>query len=391
MDSKFRACAEIDLDALGHNIDAIRSRVGEDTRIMAVIKTNAYGHGAVECARYLSGIGVHDFAVATIEEGLELRRSGIEGSILVLGFIPEEMYPRMIEEDITATIYSDSMARHINAAARLAGKNAKAHIKLDTGMGRIGFRPCEENYEKIVIMYSMFKHIDFEGIYTHFACADCADDEMTAAQFREFMDAIETLEEHGAVFKVKHCANSAAVIRYPEMRLDMVRAGIILYGLYPSDEINEELVDLKPVMSLKSRVIMMKNVEAGEPIGYGSTFVCSHASRIATVSIGYGDGYPRALSNRGRVIIRGQSFPIVGRVCMDQLMVDTTSALPEAEIKPGDEVILVGAQGSEKITAEEASSYGDSFNYEFVCNINRRIPRVYIEGGEAVSVTDYLD
>ena len=391
MDSRYRACAEIDLDALGHNIAAIRSRIGDEPRIMAVIKTNAYGHGSVECAEYLSGIGVHDFAVATIEEGLELRRNGITGNILVLGFIPEEMYPQMIEHDIAATVYSDSMARHINAAARLAGKDAKVHLKLDTGMSRIGFKPCEETYEKIVIMYSMFKHIDFEGIYTHFSCADCGDDEMTSEQFIRFMIAIDTLAERGVTFKVRHCANSAAVMRYPELKLDMVRAGIILYGLYPSDEISPELIDIKPVMSLKSRVIMLKNVPAGTPIGYGATFVCDHASKIATVSIGYGDGYPRALSNKGRVIIRGQSFPIVGRVCMDQMMVDVTNSLHEAEVKTGDEVVLVGTQGSEHISAEEASSQGDSFNYEFVCNINRRIPRVFIQGGRTVSAADYLD
>ena len=388
MQKAMRACAEIDLDALQHNVESIRRAVGNDTKIMGVIKTNAYGHGAAVIAKELIGLGVSEFAVATLEEGIELRKSGIIQPILVLGNIPKDQYKDMVHYRIMPTVFTYDMAKDIDAAAAAVHAVAQIHIKIDTGMSRIGFKPNDETVQNIVMMSSLLKNIKIQGIFTHFSCADCAEDTMTKKQFDSFMWVIGQLEEKGIRIPERHCANSAAIMRYPEMKLDMVRAGIILYGLYPSDEISKDLMHLEPVMSLKSMVSCIKDVDAGTPVGYGATYVCPKKTRIATVSIGYGDGYPRALSGHGRVIIDNQYFPIIGRICMDQLMVDITDA--QTAIKRGDEVVLVGQQGSCSISVEEASSYNNSFNYEFVCDINRRVPRVYMRGGKAVACVNYL-
>lgn len=388
MQKSMRACAEIDLDALQYNVGSIRKAVGNDTKIMGVIKTNAYGHGATVLAKELVGMGVSEFAVATLEEGIELRKSGIIHPILVLGFIPKEQYKEMVRYRIMPTVFTYDMAKDIDAAAVALNTVAQVHIKIDTGMSRIGFKPNDETVQNIVMMASLCKNIKLQGIFTHFSCADCAQDNMTHEQFRKFMWVNDELQKKGVIIPERHCANSAAIMRYPEMKLDMVRAGIILYGLYPSDEISRDLLSLKPVMSLKSVVSYIKDVEPGTPVGYGATYICSRPTKIATISIGYGDGYPRALSGNGRVIINNQYFPIIGRICMDQLMVDITDA--QTAIKRGSEAVLVGQQGSCSISAEEASSCNNSFNYEFVCGINRRIPRVYIRDGKPVSCVNYL-
>ena len=269
---------------------------------------------------------------------------------------------------------------------------ADVHIKLDTGMSRIGFKSDEESVDAtvqgIVMINSLLKNIRIDGIFTHFACADCENDQMTFEQLKRFDNVIEQLEANGVHIPIRHCANSAAIIKYPGMRMNMARAGIIIYGLYPSDEVDKDIIKLEPVMRLKSHVIYVKTVEPGTTVGYGATFTCERPTRIATVSIGYGDGYPRGLSNKGRVLIGSQSWPIIGRVCMDQLMVDVTDA--DYEIKQGDEVVLVGSQGSENISVEEVAAINNSFNYEFVCNINRRVPRVYYRDGEVVDIVNYL-
>lgn len=389
MKHAYRACAEISLDALEYNVKSIRQMIGEDTALMCVIKANAYGHGAVPLAHHLVKMGADSFAVATVDEGIELRLSGITQPILVLGMSTKERYPDMIHYHITPTIYSYEMAKDIDRVAAKMNTVTDIHIKIDTGMSRIGFRADENTVQEIIMISQIRPHIHIQGIFTHFACADGSDETMTRQQAAAFRFVIDELEAHGLHIPVRHCANSASIIRYPELKMDMVRAGIILYGLRPSDEPDLMAFPLKPVMCLKSHVIMLKDVPEGTTVGYGATYVCPRKTRIATVSIGYADGFPRAQSNKGRVLIGSQSFPIIGRVCMDQMMVDVTDA--RESVRLGDEVILVGRQGNEEITMEEAASYGDSFNYEFACNINRRVPRVFYKDGKAVEIVNYLD
>lgn len=388
MKNAYRACAEINLDALEHNIKEIKSVIGNETKLMCVIKTNAYGHGAVVLARELVAMGADSFAVATVEEGIELRNHGIEQPILVLGFVAKEQYEDMIRYHIMPAVFTYSMAKDMDAVASAMHTVADIHIKIDTGMSRIGFKAEPATVARIVMMNSLLKNIRIQGIFTHFACADCADDAMTMEQMLQFDAVISGLEKNGVHIPVKHCANSAAIIRYPGMTMNMVRAGIIIYGLYPSEEIDKNILRLQPVMRLKSHVVCIKTVSPGTTVGYGATFTCQRPTKIATVSIGYGDGYPRALSNKGRVLIGSQSWPIIGRICMDQLMVDVTDA--DYEIKQGDEVVLVGSQGSECISVEEVAAINNSFNYEFVCSVNRRVPRVYYRSGSVVEIVNYL-
>ena len=389
MKHAYRACAEISLDALEYNVKRIREVIGDDTALMCVIKANAYGHGAVPLARHLAKVGADSFAVATVDEGIELRRAGITQPILILGMSTKERYEDLILHHITPTVYTYEIAKDISRTAAKLNMTADIHLKIDTGMSRIGFRADERTVQEIIMISQMFTNLNIRGIFTHFACADGNDAEMTRRQAEEFQWVIDSLEARGLHIPVRHCANSAAIIRYPHLKMDMVRAGIILYGLRPSDEPDLMEFPLKPVMRLKSHIIMLKNVPEGTAVGYGASFVCKRPTRIATVSIGYADGFPRAQSNKGRVLIGAESFPVIGRVYMDQMMVDVTDA--QGSVRLGDEVILVGSQGQENITVEEASSYGDSFNYEFVCNINRRVPRVYYSGERVTEIVNYLD
>ncbi len=391
MERCYRASADIRLDALEHNMKEIRSKIDPQTGLMCVIKTNAYGHGAVVLARELLKMGANAFAVATVEEGIELRKSGITEPILILGFTSKNQYADVVAYDIMPTIFSYAMAKDLDAAARKVGKKASIHIKIDTGMSRIGFKVEEKTIREIVMISHLRNSLNIHGIFTHFSCADCDDPAFTQEQYRKFRYICDSVEAAGVHIPVKHCANSAAIARFPEFQqagINMVRAGIILYGLYPSDVITPDMIDLKPVMQLKSHVVHIKKLEAGTPIGYGATYVTPDTKKIATVSIGYGDGYPRAMSNKGRVLIGSQYFPIVGRVCMDQLMVDITDE--KTEIRVGDEVVLVGKQGSHQIPVEEVADQSASFNYEFVCDINRRVPRVYTRGDEVVEIVNYL-
>ena len=388
MKNAYRACAEIDLDALEYNITKIREKIGADTKLMCVIKANAYGHGAVVFARELAAMGADSFAVATLEEGIELRRSGITQPILILGFVCREQYPDMIRYKITPTVFTYNMAKDIDTAAHAMGETCCIHIKIDTGMSRIGFPVSEDSVKSIVMISHLLSNVRIDGIFTHFACADCMEDEMTKEQAAGFVWMADSLERAGVSIPCRHCSNSASIMRYPELKMNMVRAGIIIYGLYPSDEVDPALLPLKPVMSLKSHVAHIKTVPAGTKVGYGATFVCNRPTTIATVSIGYADGYPRALSNKGRVLIGSASYPVIGRVCMDQIMVDITDST--GRIKCGDLVTLIGGKGKERISVEEAAGFGDSFNYEFVCNINRRVPRVYLRGGKVQEVVNFI-
>lgn len=377
----FRVCANIDLDALWHNISEIRRNISTDTMLMGVIKANGYGHGAVHVANTLVAAGSEWLGVATADEGIELRCKGITVPILVLGFTPCEQFRELITYNITPTIFSYKMAKEIN---QLAGKLAvilDVHIKIDTGMGRIGFK-CDDAISAILKIKAL-ENLNIQGIFTHFACSDIKDKTFAHSQLSKFHQVIAGLKERGIDIPIKHCSNSGAVINLPEADMDMVRPGIILYGLYPSDEVNRQRICLKPVMEIKSHIIFIKELEIGFGIGYGLTFMTRRKTRVATIPVGYGDGYPRALSNKGRVLIKGHSVPIIGRICMDQFMVDITDF---ADICQGDEVTLIGRDGDEWISVEEVSGLAGSFNYEFVCDVGSRVPRVYYKDGKKSAI-----
>lgn len=387
MNQYYRVYAAIDLDAVCHNISEIKKLVGPDTKIMPVIKADGYGHGAVPVAKALNKIGVDGFAVAIIEEGIALRKQGITKPILILGYTSEYQYASLIQHEIEQTVFSYEMAEAISKFAVTMKKEARIHIKVDTGMNRIGFKPTEESVGQVQRIQKL-PNIKIQGIFTHFACAD-EEDKTSARHQKELFDQfVLKIEEKGIEIPVKHVSNSAAIMDLRECRMDMVRSGIITYGLYPSEEVDKSAIDLKPALSLISHVIHVKEVGPGEGVSYGSTFVTDRKTRIATIPVGYADGYPRALSSRGRVIIRGQYAPIIGRICMDQFMVDVTDIEGVCVM---DRVTLIGTEGDKNISVEEAADLAGSFNYEFVCGIGKRVPRVYFQDGKAKEAVDYLE
>lgn len=373
----YRVYAKIDLDTISENIKAAKNTLKNGTKIMAIIKADGYGHGAVPIARELNDL-VDAYGVAIVEEGIELRNSGIDKPILILGYTAVEQLNEVIAYDITQTVFQFEIAKQMDEEAKRQGKVAKVHIKIDTGMGRIGYQPCRESIEEI-IKISKLENIDIEGIFTHFACADMKDKTSADEQLATFVRFTTELADAGVNIRLKHASNSAGIVDMNYANLDMVRCGITTYGLYPSEEVNKYNLAIKPAMELETHVSYVKELEAGHGIGYGSTFVTDKLMRIATIPVGYGDGFSRALSNRGRVLIHGKSAPIVGRVCMDQFMIDV-SAIPEAE--QGDVVTLIGRDGSEEITVEEIGCLSYSFNYEVVCNVGKRIPRIYYKNGK---------
>lgn len=370
-----RVYAEIDLGNLVHNLKSVKAKTNTD--VMAVVKTDAYGHGAVECSRTLQENGFENFAVATAEEALELRKNGIGGRILILGYVFPEDHDALVENDVRLAVFDYESAKQIDEAASRISKKAKIHLKIDTGMGRIGFLPDQKSLDEILEI-STLNNVEIEGIFTHFACADMTDKAFTEKQRIIFKKFVEDLEQNGVEIPIKHDCNSAGAMDFDGGFLDMVRSGIINYGLYPSDEVRFENYDIKPVMSLISHVTLVKEVGEGFTVSYGSTFVTNRNTKIATVPVGYGDGYPRSLSNCGFVLINGKRAPIIGRVCMDQFMVDVTEI---SNVQRGSRVTLVGEDGSEQITVEDLSSLCGRFNYEFVCDINKRVPRVYKNRG----------
>ena len=367
-----RVYAQINLNNLIFNINNIKSKTG--TPVMAVIKADAYGHGAVECAKALEENGVTDFAVATAQEAIELRQNNIRSEILILGYVFPENFEELISNDISLTVFDYETACELNKAAKRIQKKAKIHIKLDTGMGRIGFIPNEKSLEEIKII-SLLENIIIDGVFSHFACADMTDKSYTYSQKKTFNDFVKKIEDNNISIKTKHICNSAGIMDFDDGFLDIVRSGIISYGLYPSDEVKTENLEIRPVMSLISHVVHIKEVEKDFCVSYGSTYKTSGKTTIATIPVGYGDGYPRSLSNCGKVLINGEFAPIIGRVCMDQFMVDITN-IPD--IQRGTEVTLVGTNGDKKITVEDLSALCNRFNYEFVCDINKRVPRIYI-------------
>lgn len=383
-----RVYAKVDLDAIVNNLDQMKRNLDKNTGIMAVVKTDGYGHGAVPVARKIHDIPyVKGFAVATAEEALSLRRHQITKPILILGAVFEYQLEDVIREEIRMNIFQLSLAEKIQKTAEKLRKTAYLHVKLDTSMNRLGIRPDEAESVSIVETIANFANIQLEGIYTHFSKADEKDKAASYKQLQLFQDFVEVLNKKNITFPIKHCSNSAGIIDLKEANLDMVRAGISLYGLYPSNEVQKQNVLLKPAMSLHSCIVYIKDVKEGLPVSYGGTYITTKQTKIATVPVGYGDGYPRLLSNRGRVLIRGISAPIIGRICMDQLMVDVTH-IPD--VQEGEEVVLFGESCGEQLSIEELSSLCGRFNYEFLCNLGKRIPRVYVSNGEVIGTKDWF-
>ena len=371
-----RVWAEIDLDAIMKNVDHMKANLREGTKMMGIIKTDGYGHGALPIARRMEERDfVFGFGVATAQEAMDLREGGIKKPILILGYTFPDSYADLINAEVRPTLFTDEMLQDFDACSAKAGKKCKVHIKVDTGMSRIGIRPDDEGLAFVQRALTC-DNLEVEGIFTHFARADEFDKTSANAQLKRFQDFTNRIEsELGVKIPIKHCSNSAGIIEMPEANMDMVRAGITLYGLWPSDEVRKDIVLLQPALSLKSRIVFVKTVEEGCEISYGGTYKATKPTRIATVGIGYGDGYPRGLSNKGYVLIHGQKAPVTGRVCMDQMMIDVSHI--KEDVKTGDIVTLIGSEGSESISMEELGELGGRFNYELACDIGKRVPRIY--------------
>jgi alanine racemase len=377
--------ADIDLDIIASNVDALMALTPQGTGAVAVVKADGYGHGDVAVAKAVYD-KVRMYAVATLDEAVNLRENGIDKPILILGFVNVDEYETLVKNQVTATVFDYETARQLSETAQKLGMKALCHIKIDTGMRRIGLEPDESGIE-VVKRISGLSNLDMQGIFTHFATSDEADKTKAERQLDRFERFVERLSEEGITFKYMHCANSAAVIDMPQTYKDMVRLGIAMYGMYPSNEVDKSRVVLKPALKLMSHVTYVKEVPAGQEVSYGGTFVTGRTTTIATVSVGYGDGYPRSLSSKGYVLINGKKAPIIGRVCMDQMMVDVTDI---EGVGRDSLVTLIGRDGDEEITVEEIAALANTFNYEFVCNLNKRIPRNYYKSGRLLGSHDYF-
>ena len=358
--------AEISLNAIKHNIEDIRKLLKPDVKFMAVVKANAYGHGSVAVARAAIEAGAHYLAVANLREAIELREAGVMSPILILTESPTSVVDEIIQYDLTQTIYSIVEAQALSSEAQKRNKTARVHIKIDTGMGRVGVQPSEA--VAFITKVASMSGIELEGIFTHFAKAEEDKDKFTHEQFTRFGQVADKINH----IQIKHAANSAAVLYHPQTHLDMVRVGLMLYGLYPQGS-SRRLISLKPALSFKSRITYLKRVPAGTPLSYGSTYVTASETTIATVPVGYADGFSRRLSNKGQVIIRGRRFPVVGRVTMDLCLVN----VGESRVEVGDEVVMIGEQNGQIISADEIARLEETISYEIVCGIGKRVPRVY--------------
>ena len=373
MEGYLRTYVKVDLNAIEHNINEVRKLIDNNVKVMAVIKADGYGHGAAVIGNFLKE-KVDYFGVATIEEAIELRKNNIDIPILILGYTSYKQYEDLIKYDITQTVYNLEMVEKLEECAARFNHIAKIHLALETGMNRIGFEPNErsiENIKKIMKMDNIF----VEGMFTHFSCADERDKSYAKIQMKKYDEFIGKLENNNINIPIKHMCNSAGIMEFDNHRFEMVRSGIITYGLYPSDEVNKSALKLKSALEWKAHVINISEVSEGCGVSYGKTYVTKGNTRIATISVGYADGYMRGLSSKGKVLIHGQYAPIIGRICMDQMMVDITH-IENVQIE--DEVTLVGTDRENKITAEELAEIAGSFNYEFVCGIGKRVTRTYI-------------
>lgn len=379
----FRTEAAIDLDALDYNFDNTRKKLPDSVKLLCVIKADAYGHGAVAFAKHLDD-KCDFFGVACIEEAIELKKAGIKTPLLILGTVAHYNFDQVVENDIRIPIYSFEAAKALSDEAVKQNKTVKFHFCVDTGMSRIGFQVNEESAD-ICKKITELPNIFAEGLFSHFATADEKDLSKTLNQREQFKKFISYLEERNIDIPIKHINNSAGIMNFDEY-FDMCRMGIITYGLYPSDEVDKSLLDIRPVMQWKTHISHIKTLENGREISYGGTYTVVGEKKIATIPVGYADGYPRCLSNKGKVLINGQFAPITGRVCMDQFMVDITGI----EAKEGDTVILVGKSGENELSMEEVSEAAYSFNYELPCRIARRVPRTYYQNGKLIFSTNYM-
>ena len=367
-----RTYVKVDLNAVENNINEVRKRIDDDVKVLAVIKADAYGHGAVKVGSFLKDKADY-FGVATLEEAVELRKNNIDTPILILGYTSPKQYEQLVLYDVTATVYNLEMAEKLNETAGKLNKKAKVHTALETGMNRIGFKVCSKSIEYVKCISKM-DNIILEGMFTHFSCADEKDKEYSKMQMNKYDEFAAALQENNIDIPLKHMCNSAGIMEFEDHRFDMVRSGIITYGLYPSDEVNKKSLNLKSALEWKAHVINISEVPEGCGVSYGKTYITKGTTKIATVSVGYADGYKRGLSNKGRVLIHGQYASIIGRVCMDQMMVDVTHI---DDVKIEDEVTLIGKDGQNAITVEEIAEIAGSFNYEFVCGIGKRVMRIY--------------
>lgn len=374
-----RLKAVVSLDAIAHNFAEMKKNIAEGTKMIAVIKADGYGHGAEAIARLTDNYSyIWGYAVATAEEALQLRNAGVEKPILILGLVFEEYFREMVAGDIRLTVCEYETAKKLSREAVRQDKTVHIHIGLDTGMSRIGFADTPESVEEIKKIAAL-DHLEIEGMFTHFARADETDKTPAVDQLNRYLAFAELLEKSGVHIPLKHCSNSAGIIRMKEANLDAVRAGITIYGIYPSSEVERDIVKLEPAMELKSHISYVKDLEPGASISYGGTYTADKKIRVATIPAGYADGYPRTLSNKGWVLIHGQKAPILGRVCMDQFMVNV-SDIPD--VKAGDEVTLIGKDGDEFISIETFGDMSGRFSYEFACDISKRVPRVYLKNGK---------
>lgn len=382
----YRGYANINLDAIRQNLINLKENIKPETKLTAVIKADGYGHGAVPIAKNTEDI-VDGYAVATINEAINLRNHKIKKPIEILGYTPTHYNNDLINYNICSTVFSYEMAKQLSECALALKKSAIIHIKVDTGMGRIGFADNDESISEIVKL-SKLPNIEIEGIFTHFARCDELDKTHSKHQVDRFLEFIKKLSKNDINPSIKHCSNSAAIIDMGKFEMNMVRAGIALYGLYPSDQVHKESVKLNPALSLHSHIIHIKEMNKGVGISYGSEFVTDKKMRIATIPLGYGDGYPRNLSNKGYVLVNGKKANILGRICMDQFMVDITD-IPNVNLH--NKVTLVGCDDGERITIEELAEIAGTFNYEFICNIGKRVPRVFLRDGKIISTKDYFE
>lgn len=369
------AWLEINLPNIAHNVRQIRSIMDSKTELLAVVKANGYGHGAERIAFTVLDSGADRLGVATLGEGVQLRKAGIMAPVMVLGYVATDQAHVAIKYNIGQTVYSFAAAQAISLKAQEKNKTATVHIKVDTGMGRIGFLPSVQSVDEVCRICSL-PNLFVEGIYTHFSTADELCKDYTKEQQKKFDEFVAEIEARGFNIPIKHAANSAAIIDLPETHYDMVRAGMIMYGYYPSGDVSTDKIDILPALSLKCRVSCVKKVPAGTAISYGRQYITDSEKIIASLPLGYADGYSRAFCKNGEVLLRGRRVPIVGTICMDQLMVDVTE-LGGVEI--GEKAVIIGRQGNDAITIEELAAKTDTINYEIICMLSERIPRRYIE------------
>lgn len=382
-----RVYATVNLDAVASNMRSMRDNLPASTLIMGSVKADGYGHGSVPVAKTIEPY-VFGYAVATIDEGIILRRHGINKTILILGVTHESRYEDLLRYDIRTAMFQYEKAKKQSDLALKQGKKAVVHLALDTGMSRIGMKADREHAKEAAAIAAL-EGIEVEGLFTHFARADETDKSAYEEQYRRYKEFLGYLKELGVKIPIRHCSNSAGIVESLESNhMDMVRAGIAIYGMYPSDEVDHNSVKLTPAMEIKSCITYIKEIEAGTAVSYGGTFVADHTMKVATIPVGYGDGYVRSLSGKGDVLIHGKRAAILGRICMDQFMVDVTD-IPD--VQEDDEVTLLGSDGAECITMEELAEKSGGFHYEMICDIGKRIPRVYLKDGKVVGTKDYFD